>query len=117
MSVKAQISKIEKEIFPKSGPVDPEILRCITIFHERVNKNELRFTDEQKVLWIKLFGEEPRQVNQDECLKSAQAASDRYGNFKNYIEAFRKEKGKIDLDLLDQHEIELLMDCFSPLHQ
>jgi len=111
MSVKARISKIEKQILPKSGPVDPEILRCITMFHERINRNKLRFTDEQNVLWIKLNGE-PRQVTQDECLKLAQAASDRYGDFKHYIEAIRNGKRR-NLDL-NPHERELLMGCFAP---
>ena len=31
-SIAGKIKKMEQQILPKSGPVDPEILRCITIF-------------------------------------------------------------------------------------
>jgi len=92
-SIKSRLQKLEQRICPKSGPVDPEILKSIAIFNERLNKNKLHFTDEQKALWVELFGHEPEQVSQDECLRIAQATTDQYGSFKNYIKAIR-DNGK-----------------------
>jgi hypothetical protein len=86
MSVKAQISKIEKEIFPtKSGGVDQKILDQVSAIHDRLNQLKSKFDRRKEGLWLNVFGEMPRKVEYDECFEQAKKLTERYGDFENYI--------------------------------
>ncbi len=111
MSVKAQISKIEKEIFStKSGGVEEKILEQLLAIHGGLNRLKANFDRRKAFLWFKVFGEVPKPVEYAECLEAAKRLTGRYGDLETYI---RETKDHEPMDSLSPEKLKLLKEIFT----
>ncbi len=110
MSVKAQISKIEKKIFPtKLGGVDQKILDSLRAINDRMNILKAGFSREKQFKWFKVFGTLPKPVEYEECFEAAKQLTERYGDFETYIRGTKDNK---PMDSLSPEKRKLLKEIF-----